>query len=661
MRALLILCAAFVLTAQQSPFPASLDSDGTLGVPADQVSSALTAAMTTTSTTATVANAVNIPVWSLITFGSELMQVCQKSGNVLTFGVAATCPSLTGRGLSGTTIAAHKTGVIGYLNTNSWYHVAQSSAIKAIENSLLGVKGFGAKGDGIADDTAAILAGVSAIQQTHGSLVFPCGNYLFSSEITITSRITLQGGGDGDSSTNSHACTTLTKTASVIGIHVRSGANYTTLKGFRLTSTASTGTADGIVIGDADTTNGAGEVRIENVLVDSQRGNGINVRNGNSGILDHVTANANGAHGVLISSQQTSVNNANAWRVHSSSAFSNGGSGFYFDVAGGTTATGLDTEGNAQHGVYANQPGIQIKGGDAESNTTDDIATGSSCFGCVIEMNNVNNHIVQGSPYSWIVNTSLGTGPYVFHASGSLGIFGGLKVPVAAPAYGPDVTIDNDTGNSFLITVTNNVNFIILAPANPNYSQRISITIRNSSGGAMGTPAFSGYVLGSPWVNPLNGCSRSIDFQINAATGITTEVSRSLSDICASSARSDYEVSNTAPFVQAGLTASGSVAAFTYPNIPVQAIFRTTCHAFNTAAGSAGSAKLFLQTRSLSSASNFPTNNVLDLTVNGSQYSVTDFEIIPPNTSGRSIGVQWIVTGNVGGVFSVECVTDRMQ
>jgi hypothetical protein len=136
MRAFLLLCIPVALAAQTSPFPAALDTDATLGVPADKVQSALTVPMTTTSTTATVANAAPIPVWSLITFGSELVQVCQKSGNVLTLGTTTACPSLAGRGLSGTTIAAHKTGVIGYLNTNSWYHVAQSSAIEAIETAM---------------------------------------------------------------------------------------------------------------------------------------------------------------------------------------------------------------------------------------------------------------------------------------------------------------------------------------------------------------------------------------------------------------------------------------------------------------------------------------------------------------------------------------------
>lgn len=129
----LFACVAF---AQTSPYPGFPDTAATLGVPADNVSSALTAQILLGDTTAQVANAVNIPRWSLITFGGELAQVCLVTGNVLTFGTPTVCPSIAGRGLSGTTVAPHALGVIGFLNMNAWYHLAQSSAIIAVETAL---------------------------------------------------------------------------------------------------------------------------------------------------------------------------------------------------------------------------------------------------------------------------------------------------------------------------------------------------------------------------------------------------------------------------------------------------------------------------------------------------------------------------------------------
>lgn len=515
---------------------------------------------------------------------------------------------------------------------------------------------FGSTGNGVSDDTASIQSAVSAVLAVNGVLQFPCGNYLTSATITITSRITIEGGGDGTTGT-SLACATITATGAVPGVYIESGADYTILRGFALASTAVSGTADGIVVGGVDNTNGAGEVRIQDVTVSSFKGNGVNVRNGNSGILDHVTAQSNGGHGVLISNQQTSVNNTNSWRVLNSSAFSNGGSGFYFNVASATTASGLDTEGNGTYGVYANQPGIRIDGNDSENNTTDDIVTGSSCFGCIIHMNNVNNHIVQGSPYSYITNDAEGNAPYTWPASGVLGVFGGFKCPVVAPTYGVDVTINNDAGCQFLLSVTDSVNFIVLAPSNLNFPQQITVTVANGSGGAMGTLSWSGYVLGSKWVNPLNGCSRSITFEITSGTA--TEVSRSLSDVCSASLKSDYEYSNTAPLVLSALTASGSTSAFSYPNIAVSSVWRTTCHSFTTTAGSAGSATLALQPDS--TVRTILSATALDLTTLASERVVSTIAIIPASTSGAYIGVQYIVSANSGGVFKVECVTERIQ
>ena len=131
--------------AQVSPFPGSNDTNATLGVGADNVSSALTSAMLIGDTVAHVANEVNIPQWSLITWGTgtgaELDQVCLVSGNTLTFGTRTACPSILGRGLSGTTVAPHNIGVTGSLNSNAWYQQAAASAIVAIENTYTGPNG----------------------------------------------------------------------------------------------------------------------------------------------------------------------------------------------------------------------------------------------------------------------------------------------------------------------------------------------------------------------------------------------------------------------------------------------------------------------------------------------------------------------------------------
>lgn len=181
--ALGILGGACLSRCQTSPFPASLDSLGTLGVPADNASTALTSGMLIGDTVAQVANGSVIPQWSLVTFGAELSQVCLVSGNTLTFGTSATCPSISGRGLSGTTAAAHALGVIGYLNINAYYLKAVNSALIALETKAhtdrVSVLDFG-----VPVTTATAQA---ALNSGAGIVYFPAGNYTGLGALTVPS------------------------------------------------------------------------------------------------------------------------------------------------------------------------------------------------------------------------------------------------------------------------------------------------------------------------------------------------------------------------------------------------------------------------------------------------------------------------------------------
>jgi hypothetical protein len=59
---------------------------------------------------------------------------------------------------------------------------AQNTVV-ASEDGSISVKGFGAKGDGITDDTQAIQAALSRAAATHSRVVFPPGTYLISGPI----------------------------------------------------------------------------------------------------------------------------------------------------------------------------------------------------------------------------------------------------------------------------------------------------------------------------------------------------------------------------------------------------------------------------------------------------------------------------------------------
>jgi hypothetical protein len=95
---------------------------------------------------------------------------------------------------------------------------------RTVESKLqdvVSVKDFGAVGDGVADDTAAIQAAINAgIVSQKGTILFPAGTYKISSEISITNPV-IRLVGDGINNTN-----ILQSNASANGIHF----NFATLQ-----------------------------------------------------------------------------------------------------------------------------------------------------------------------------------------------------------------------------------------------------------------------------------------------------------------------------------------------------------------------------------------------------------------------------------------------
>ena len=67
---------------------------------------------------------------------------------------------------------------------------------RTVENKLkdtVSVKDFGAVGDGVADDAAAVQAAIDTVEPFGGSVLFPPGKYLFGSQVTIDSTHVANG------------------------------------------------------------------------------------------------------------------------------------------------------------------------------------------------------------------------------------------------------------------------------------------------------------------------------------------------------------------------------------------------------------------------------------------------------------------------------------
>jgi hypothetical protein len=62
-------------------------------------------------------------------------------------------------------------------------------------NDILSVVDFGAKGDGVTDDAAAVQAALDAVEPLGGTLVFPPGRYLLGSQVTLNRTFATGSGG----------------------------------------------------------------------------------------------------------------------------------------------------------------------------------------------------------------------------------------------------------------------------------------------------------------------------------------------------------------------------------------------------------------------------------------------------------------------------------
>ena len=116
------------------------------------------------------------------------------SGNVISFSIA---PPLS----SSIEILTNETGVINSGNANdiSYTLTAPGATLQSVQTKLeqyVSVKDFGAVGDGVADDTAAIQAAIDAAP-SGGCVLLNEGMYLTSARLNISKPLTFEGEGYG--------------------------------------------------------------------------------------------------------------------------------------------------------------------------------------------------------------------------------------------------------------------------------------------------------------------------------------------------------------------------------------------------------------------------------------------------------------------------------
>jgi len=182
---------------------------------------------------------------------------------------------------------------VGSVTTNVEAKLAQT----------VNVTDFGAVGDGVTDDTAAIQAAIDSISGQNG-VVNLFGTHLVSSPIISTKfGITIQGGGIGQSELLASHLT---------GPVIQFRKSYSTIVGVRISATSARSSAAyntsncGILLGDYDWTNptataGASGVwsRVQQCNVRDQPGHGILINVGGARIIQN-SVTGNKGHGIYV-------------------------------------------------------------------------------------------------------------------------------------------------------------------------------------------------------------------------------------------------------------------------------------------------------------------------------------------------------------------------
>lgn len=453
---------------------------------------------------------------------------------------------------------------------------------------------YGAKGDGVTDDTTAINAAQAAVQSRGGFVYAPYGVYRYTSSIVLANEINFIGDGWADNSgAANRGATCFLKDGNFPGFIV--SADNCGMYNMQIDGAAGNG-GDGIELR-------GGRFNGTNLSVTGQAGIGLRigsasamVMNANLWRLYNFLAIGNGSHGMYVHDSNNAPPNVNAGAAFGLDLRGNGGDGLRFDNAKDNMIHGCGTQQNAGYGFrfaasFAGNPasGNYVNFAYSEANTTGDVifdanTTQNKLLGLRGALNDTvinngaadnlimgqNGSKVSGAYYRTPVAFSTmrvmsptisgywdttqndasralqtifqgsATSPVIWnisHNTSSAGLIvananGPFVGNAVAPVYGATVTIDASRGNTFTITATNATPFTVANPTNVQQGgQFVAIDIYNNSGGALGAATFgTNYRLAGAWVQPLNGQHRTILFYADPGAVVFRELSRSAAD-----------------------------------------------------------------------------------------------------------------------------------
>ena len=336
------------------------------------------------------------------------------SGATINFSTAP--PNLSGIEVVTFSIASLGTVDSSNVSYNEGSAGAVNTSVQAKLQESVSVKDFGAVGDGVTDDTAAIQA---AFAVGKNQVYMPAGVYKITSTITIADYYSLKGAGHtSENGTGARAATVILKSFNGVGLIV--GGNCVA--------------SDFQVEGDTGNT-----------------GDGIQVLGGRS-VLRNIQSNKHGGDGIRIGDDNNDAINVNLWRLDNVMSIYNTGHGLYIhhtnsrpsptyplgvpDVNAGT-ATQLDLRQNSGDGLRIyNAIDNKFYGTVAQNNGGNGVkllqyARGHNFYGLYTEANSTsemtidsgaNQNLVIGNRFvttnsGWVDN---GTANFILEHNGNI-------------------------------------------------------------------------------------------------------------------------------------------------------------------------------------------------------------------------------------------------
>ena len=237
-----------------------------------------------------------------------------------------------------------------------------------ITGAPLNLLDYGAVGDGVTDDTAAITAWVQELCANELEGYAPPGKYLFSSTIILDGKCSILGAGYSENSGNGSA-TEFLKASTLNGNGFRVTAPAVYLANFAIEGQSGNG-GDGLSIESNTST-------LENISVHNQGNDGIRYgtdtpgSNVNKFQARNLICHSNDRHGVFLNAPDAfGSSNGGGGTIIGLNVFNNGDEGLSIGFAAANTIIGIVAQINGSHGVGLHEGASQnaFFGGDINEN-----------------------------------------------------------------------------------------------------------------------------------------------------------------------------------------------------------------------------------------------------------------------------------------------------